>query len=287
MPAPATFLATAILCLAPSEPAARASPPTPAPHEIFFKPQHIGLFSVATVAAMATGIPVLNRTEPRWVSPGRLDRRVRNTLNLSAEPGRVHRPSAVASDIVAFGTLPAALITTELVWSLIGRNRNRRRARTMLQDLAVVGEATAISLTTVNLLKVSAGRRRPFAWAGDQESPPVVNSISEHRDQNASFPSGHSTIAFSIAVSGATLASMRRYPHWRLAWLALIPAVSVPLLRITADKHYLSDTLVGTAIGTAVGVAMPLLVHNPRLRKRKAEFAVSPFGRGLQLGIRW
>ena len=159
----------------------------------------------------------------------------------------------------------------------------RAHARLILEDLAVVGEAFGFALATVNVIKVGVGRRRPFAWAGAQVGIEVP--YREDKDQNASFPSGHSSSAFSVAVAGATLASMRRYPYWRLAWLGLIPAAAVPFLRVAADKHYMSDVLVGSAIGAAFGVALPLLVHNPRLRKR--HLSLSPMHRGVQFAMRW
>jgi membrane-associated phospholipid phosphatase len=38
-------------------------------------------------------------------------------------------------------------------------------------------------------------------------------------------------------------------------------AAFVGYLRIAADKHYMSDVLVGAATGTAAGVLIPLLFH--------------------------
>ncbi len=38
-------------------------------------------------------------------------------------------------------------------------------------------------------------------------------------------------------------------------------AVSVPYFRMAADRHYLTDVLVGAAVGTAVGIGVPLAFH--------------------------
>jgi membrane-associated phospholipid phosphatase len=38
-------------------------------------------------------------------------------------------------------------------------------------------------------------------------------------------------------------------------------ATATALLRIVADKHYLSDVVVGAAVGTASGLLLPLVLH--------------------------
>ena len=62
---------------------------------------------------------------------------------------------------------------------------------------------------------------------------------------------------------------------------ALIWGVGVPLaaltayLRIAADRHYLTDVLVGMAVGSGLGIGVPLLLH-PRKGTFGAE-AISRF----------
>ncbi|MCA2978626.1 MAG: hypothetical protein INH37_10105 [Myxococcaceae bacterium] len=52
---------------------------------------------------------------------------------------------------------------------------------------------------------------------------------------------------------------------YRFAWLTF--AVGVPMalatatLRMAADKHWMTDILVGVAMGSAFSVALPLLFH--------------------------
>ena len=260
---------------------AMAEPPPP-PRDIYFRGRHYGLFAVSMTAATATVVERLNLREPKWYTPGRFDLAARDALKAPTEPGETNTAAARTSDVLVFGVAPAVVIGSTLAWGLTAPVDGRRaKAKLIFEDLAVVGEAFALSFTTVNVLKVTVGRRRPFVWSGAEADPAVVVPYDEEKDQNASFPSGHAASAFSIAVSGATIASMRRYKHWRLAWLGLIPATAVPFLRVVADKHYMSDVLVGTAIGTAFGVAIPLLVHNPRLRTLK----VTPAGRGAQLSL--
>lgn len=199
----------------------------------------------------------------------------------------MHQGAQITGDIVGLALPPALLVGSTLAWGFTSGAARDVRRRYMLQDLAIVFEAWGLALTTSNVMKIFVARQRPFAWAGANAEEPALTPWHEDKDQNASFPSAHSSWAFSIAVSGATVASLRRYPHWRLAWLSLIPATAVPFLRIAADQHYLSDVIVGSAIGAAYGAAVPLLIHNPRLRKRAGRVSVGPFRRGIQISGRW
>ena len=261
--------------------------------ELYYRPVHIGLFAISLTSGALTAIPGLYPRQPSWFTPGRFDRAARRKFKAPTAVGRVHKGAARASDVMVFAVAPLAVIGPEIAWATMrGTSASpRTRARYALQDLSIVGESFGLAFTTVNVLKISVARRRPFVTAGAASEPPVLTPYAEDKDQNASFPSGHSATAFALAVSGATVASMRRYSHWRLAWLALIPAATVPFLRVAADKHYLSDVLVGSAIGTAFGVAMPLLVHNDRRRRTKTSAAtlvrLLPHPRGASLLVLW
>lgn len=69
---------------------------------------------------------------------------------------------------------------------------------------------------------------------------------------NPAFPSGHASIAFSVA----TILSYE-YPRWRIP--LFIGAGLVSFSRIYLGRHYTSDVIAGAAIGTTVGV---LVWHN-------------------------
>ena len=64
---------------------------------------------------------------------------------------------------------------------------------------------------------------------------------------NPSFPSGHTSLAFS----SATILGYR-YPKWRVP--LYIGAGLVGFSRIYLGRHYASDVVVGAALGTAVGM---------------------------------
>ncbi|MDL4840125.1 phosphatase PAP2 family protein [Aquibacillus rhizosphaerae] len=96
--------------------------------------------------------------------------------------------------------------------------------------------ALTISHLIVHLMKKLHCRKRPYL------SLPNVNTfINPLKDY--SFPSGHTTAAFSIAVSFSL--------HMPLCALILIPlAFLVALSRMYIGLHYPTDCLIGALIGT-------------------------------------
>ena len=100
-----------------------------------------------------------------------------------------------------------------------------------------------------------------------------------------SFYSGHATLAFAMAVSGGTVASMRGYRLAPWIWGAgLSLAAATAYLRIAADRHYASDVTVGAVIGSLTGFAVPYLFHNP---KRRFMAAPAPLDHGgVALAVR-
>ena len=125
------------------------------------------------------------------------------------------------------------------------------------EDLLLVFEAIAFASTVNQATKFLAGRERPFVQArgaADRSSSPGSP------DDNLSFFSAHSTLAFAAAVSGATVATLRGYDTAPYLWvIGGLMALATGYLRIAADRHYLSDVLVGAAVGSLVGWAVPWL----------------------------
>jgi membrane-associated phospholipid phosphatase len=102
-------------------------------------------------------------------------------------------------------------------------------------------------------------RERPFVHV----LPAEEKATTEHpNDNNVSFYSGHTSLAFSLVTAAGTVSELRGYKHRWLIWAVGLPAAaSVGLLRMGADKHYLTDVLVGAAAGSLFGVGVPLLLH--------------------------
>ena len=133
--------------------------------------------------------------------------------------------------------------------------------RTAGVDSLLILESVAISSALTQLTKFSVGRERPFVHA----LPDGEKGLTEHpADNNLSFFSGHTSLAFSIAVSASTTMTLRGYDLAWLSWATLLPgAVTVAYLRMAGDRHYLSDVVLGALVGGGVGFLIPWL-HQPR-----------------------
>ncbi len=114
--------------------------------------------------------------------------------------------------------------------------------RPRLQAAGVCG-LFALSLTGLftELLKHTTCRARPFLPGGGTFLPPLCLEADMH-----SFPSGHATQVFAIAVILAAA-----YPRLTLPGYAI--GVAVSLSRVALGLHYPSDVLVGAAIGLVGG----------------------------------
>ncbi len=116
-------------------------------------------------------------------------------------------------------------------------------------------------LTT--FLKGMFGRQRPFWDNGvDRWSGPVgffSRFGSGQLGRYDSFPGGHSITAFSLAT---VLAMQYRESVW-VPILSYTMATGVALSRVTENKHWLSDCLVGGFLGCVIG-RMVVLNHRSR-----------------------
>jgi len=205
----------------------------------------------------------------RWCGENRLDAGARNLLVWGYGDH-----AARASDVTAFGLLPAALAAHQLLAA-----RAAGDAKEGLVDLLIVAEAAALSLDLNQVVKLSAGRQRPFVHHGNWRDP----DRRPDADDNLSFYSGHSTLAFSLAAAAGTVSDLRGYESAPWVWGAgMTIAAAVGYLRIAADKHYLTDVLTGAALGTAAGVALPRLLHG---RKDSAAGAPAATVTPVPLGV--
>lgn len=126
-------------------------------------------------------------------------------------------------------------------------------------SVLLITQATSIAMLMNVIVKYSVGRARPYVWKGNPDLYPATVS-----DANVSFYGGHATFVFAVVVSGSTLFFMQDMPGapWVLG-VGLAAAGFTAYLRMAADKHYLSDVLVGAAVGSLVGWAVPYLFHRP------------------------
>lgn len=153
----------------------------------------------------------------------------------------------------------------------IGTLANDPTSARAIDDLVPVFESIVLTEVAAQIVKFSVGRQRPYAHFGDPRVPVGL-------DDNVSFFSGHASLAFTIATSAGTIAHARGYAAEPAIWTAgLAIAASTAYLRIAADKHYLSDVVVGSAVGAAAGLVIPRMMH------REDDLSVVPTGRGVAL----
>jgi membrane-associated phospholipid phosphatase len=127
-------------------------------------------------------------------------------------------------------------------------------------DTLVVAESAGIAINLNQIAKFATARQRPDAHARLIEDPNAAPSASDNR----SFFSGHATLAFALATSAGTVASMRGHRLAPVMWAAgLTLATTGAYLRIAADRHYATDVLTGAIVGSAVGFAVPYFAHRP------------------------
>jgi membrane-associated phospholipid phosphatase len=94
------------------------------------------------------------------------------------------------------------------------------------------------------LLKISVGRYRPYADKGSGSFKPFsMWNYSAH-----SFPSGHSTVAFSLSTVLASYTD-----NYLLKFLIYVPALLTLTQRVYDNLHWTSDVFTGAAIGYFVG----------------------------------
>lgn len=198
----------------------------------------------------------------RWCEPPAFDRAVRDAV-IWENPGRADLFSNITvyvlSPIVGFGLLVAS--DYDAGWARL------------LDDTIPVAEAIAISEFLTVAIKASVGRQRPYAHFGTPSRGATV-------DDNTSFISGHSVLGFSITAGAGLICHWRHYWTEPYVWGAGIAlSLSTEYLRMGADKHYLSDVVVGGLVGVASGLLIPRLMRE--------DVQIVPINNGLAVAGRF
>lgn len=217
-----------------------------------------GFSAAAWIATEATSKSVLSPSTCRLCErdPQGLTR-----LNLLDAAGRSlrwsledQRTADMLSNVTGFALVPLSIIGLDLF--LAYDNGVLAAAQ---QDLVIIAQSTALALLLNQTVKFLVGRERPFVHV---LSPAERGHTHDPLDNNLSFFSGHSTFVFSLTVAAATVAELRSYEGRWIIWAVGLPlAASTAYLRMAADKHYLTDVLVGTAVGSLFGFGVPMLFH--------------------------
>lgn len=156
-------------------------------------------------------------------------------VSLTGKPGE-----PVAEALTSLGdakTAAVAIGATYLVSRWTGNERGRRVS-------SLSAEALINSAIYVGLLKRVTRRVRPEGGQGDffVDTPAAGQELT-------SFPSGHAAGAFAVA---AVLAAEYRGRRW-IVWTAYGTAGLIALSRVSLDRHFPSDVIVGGLLGGSLG----------------------------------
>ena len=140
----------------------------------------------------------------------------------------------------------------------------------VLDDALPVLDTVVLSELVDQAVKFGIGRQRPYAHYFPVAAPGL--------DDNVSFFSGHSTLAFGLATSAGVIAHRRHYAVEPYVWgVGMTLAATTAYLRVAADEHYVTDVLAGSAIGVLAGLTAPWLLD------RHPGVEVVPTGTGLAI----
>ena len=180
-----------------------------------------------------------------------------------------YSPPAVGGRMYGELYTPFALFAGYAGYSLITGDHKARKIGFEL------GQACLYAGSIVIAMKTIIGRARPYKNEG-KTSFHFFSGLFD--DDHHSFPSGHTTEAFTMS----TVLSLNAHSIW-LKILAYVPAFFTPASRAYQGFHWMSDCLFGAGLGYIIGKWVVDL-HG----KNEAAAAASPSSahpRGSQLPV--
>lgn len=211
-------------------------------------------------------IAIPSPNECRWCDRDSLGRDALNGFDRSA------RSSLRWNNTDTANTLSWVTEFTPLAL-LVGLNKDRLR-----ETALPVFEAFGTTYFVTHIGKVAAARERPVVHFGGNVS----------HGANASFFSGHSSSAFSLVFALARVNSDRDDPNTKWIWMAGVPlAATTGYLRVAADKHYMTDVLIGAAVGASLGWWIPGWWGPSGTSGASVVPTVLPGGANLSVSWRW
>lgn len=204
----------------------------------------------------------------RWCNSNSLDTSIRNNVKWNDT-----HAAEVSSTALAYGVAP--ILSTGLTAFAEYKDNSLDN---LPVDVMIIAEAATLSSFFSQIVKISVARQRPDVHFGPTTSP--------DKGKNISFYSGHTSLAFSIAVATGTVAQMRGYELAPVIWgTGLAVAATTGYLRMAADKHYFTDVLGGAVLGSAFGFAVPYIFHRPKSKPLPVALSVTPTNGGTMFGI--
>lgn len=211
-------------------------------------------FLGGTGAVALAGLIIEPDRDDPWQATLGVDEGVRDGLRLTDSGAR--RTARTTSDVLA------AVVVTYPMLVEAGFNVAWAKASPRVGfELGVMQlEVLGLTAALVNTSKWVSGRERPYGrLCGKGLS--ATSTDCENSDRYASYFSGHA--AFTFASATALCVQHARWDLWGKtpAWVPCSTgyalAATTALLRVGADRHYVSDIATGAIVGTAIGLVVP------------------------------
>jgi hypothetical protein len=153
-----------------------------------------------------------------------------------------YSPEAVGGRMYGELYTPFVIFSGYAIYSLLSKDpASAHQARKIGYE---IGQSCLYSAAIVSILKITVGRARPLANEGKFSFEPFTLFDDYHH----SFPSGHTTEAFTMS----TILALNAHSTW-LKVLAYVPAFFTPFSRAYQGWHWISDCVFGAGIGYFVG----------------------------------
>jgi membrane-associated phospholipid phosphatase len=211
----------------------------------------VSTLGVATVVLQVTYTP---STVPNWTGGVLADDWARRVLRLSSPSARA--AAASVSDFLLYGLVALPFVDA---WLGAGLTYGRPDVafRLTLIDAEALLATTFVTLGSQHLTL----RARPFVTLCVHQ--PTAGECTDGSAQDTSFPSGHTSIGFTVALLECVNHAQLDTDHsgWNGAAcpVTLAAAGLTGLLRIASDRHYLSDVIVGGLLGAGIGFGVATL----------------------------
>lgn len=225
---------------------------------------HVGAFAAVTGGLMLLDEPIQQRTV-----------RFTNNKQTVSDISRAITNTGGVYEVGVLGALGA--------YGFIAKNE-KIKTTTFLASQAYL-TSTLVS----QLVKVLAGRQRPSYYRDDRvEAEPSFKGPFKNMGRdvngkklNGSFPSGHTTLAFSAA----TVYAMEYRDKPLVPILSYTAASLIGLSRITENKHWFTDVFVGAALGHLCGRQVVNNYHRyAKIQREKAQKNTLSFNLGYYQG---
>lgn len=282
-------LFTFMTLLALSSPA-MADDGKPTQHRLVWKYPRFRLWEYIAAGAVSAGnigFEVAYSAQPKdkWTSPILFDSAARNFFRGGTAESRL-----LADDISDYLWHYSTyyVLLDGLVTPLVSDKFNYDVA---FQLTLLNWQAVGATGLLARLAHVTVGRTRPSLQGCTNEE----GAENKCEFRGASFIAGHAAMTSANAgLACANHQNLKLYgggiPDAAVCPLMVTAAASVGILRIIADKHWLSDTVVSWVLGGSIGYGMPYFLHYRYVQKVVSPLpntALLPWGDATGAGVQF